>query len=533
MAMTTKRAVSSLLCLAALIGACSQSEAPAPRLEPRPQNEDSTTEGDRIGYVVDASLAANKVGSESVVYDDATSLRFHFAALALAPGAVLEIDSSDGNVIKLTEADNGADVWTSPVAGKQAVLRLSADGAGTGSYKVDRVAIGTVDELAALGPLASLCGGADFANVACLNTLSSSLYRPEAFDASRSVAQIEYIKGPSRYSCTGFLIGPDGLFLTNFHCIGDQATANTITARFNFQLQGCGGTAMEVIESWEGATFLKGNQALDYALLRINAQIPKVDGNQAPSGYGTFSPSAKYKYLSLDPGTTLRADETEMYLSHHPGATRKVVSFNDSDLGGGRCRVRSVNETVTDPISGYTYKEGVDIGYSCDTYPGSSGSPVFSTATNRVIALHHLGGCGSASVGGVNHGISMRDLYPEIRCYLDPSQSCANPSATEASQFSCAGQDRCGSIAGCSCQINCGQPGGTPCCADKVSVCGGGSGGSGGTGGSGGGGTTNMCTNRCGGAYFGPPNNCYCGPTISCGNQCCPGALEACGTGTP
>ena len=52
-----------------------------------------------------------------------------------------------------------------------------------------------------------------------------------------------------------------------------------------------------------------------------------------------------------------------------------------------------------------------NIGYTCDTEPGSSGSPVLSAVNHTMIALHHLGGCN-------NHGTYMRDIYPEIKSII-------------------------------------------------------------------------------------------------------------------
>ena len=39
-----------------------------------------------------------------------------------------------------------------------------------------------------------------------------------------------------------------------------------------------------------------------------------------------------------------------------------------------------------------------DIGYFCDTTGGSSGSPVWSGVTHKVIGLHHFGGCANSAV---------------------------------------------------------------------------------------------------------------------------------------
>ena len=44
------------------------------------------------------------------------------------------------------------------------------------------------------------------------------------------------------------------------------------------------------------------------------------------------------------------------------------------------------------------YAPGSDVSYFCDTDGGSSGSPVISRRTDKVIALLHFGGCPNSGV---------------------------------------------------------------------------------------------------------------------------------------
>jgi V8-like Glu-specific endopeptidase len=46
------------------------------------------------------------------------------------------------------------------------------------------------------------------------------------------------------------------------------------------------------------------------------------------------------------------------------------------------------------------YATNSDVAYLCDTAGGSSGSPVLSRTTNKVVALHHFGGCPNSGVRG-------------------------------------------------------------------------------------------------------------------------------------
>jgi len=54
------------------------------------------------------------------------------------------------------------------------------------------------------------------------------------------------------------------------------------------------------------------------------------------------------------------------------------------------------------------YAPDTDISYYCDTEGGSSGSPVLSRDSDKVVALHHFGGC-------PNSGVRMDRIYPLIQ----------------------------------------------------------------------------------------------------------------------
>ena len=56
-----------------------------------------------------------------------------------------------------------------------------------------------------------------------------------------------------------------------------------------------------------------------------------------------------------------------------------------------------------------------------DTEGGSSGSPIFRDADDKLIGLHHCGGCSSPGVG--NRGMLISDIYPFIQDYLCPEDA--------------------------------------------------------------------------------------------------------------
>lgn len=91
-------------------------------------------------------------------------------------------------------------------------------------------------------------------------------------------------------------------------------------------------------------------------------------------------------YLELETERTPNNDET-IYIPQHPGARPKMLALYDSSESGSVCRVLNQNRGNCGSSAPYS-----DVRYTCDTEGGTSGSPVISRETNKVIALHHCGG---------------------------------------------------------------------------------------------------------------------------------------------
>jgi hypothetical protein len=68
-----------------------------------------------------------------------------------------------------------------------------------------------------------------------------------------------------------------------------------------------------------------------------------------------------------------------------------------------------------------------------DTEGGSSGSPIYRESDDKLVGLHHCGGCEEAGVG--NRGMLMSDIYPEIAAFLCTAevelQALASPALAE------------------------------------------------------------------------------------------------------
>jgi len=202
----------------------------------------------------------------------------------------------------------------------------------------------------------SICGTDNKQRPAC--------YSGNAFDKSRAVARL-LIGGTSL--CTAWRIGAGDKMLTNNHCASSNADVAATEVWFNYQHSGCTGTGLAAVTKVSGKTMLKTSGPLDYTLFTIN--------NAANvASFGT---------LSIDPRMPNAAEQ--IYIPQHPGGRFKEIAVNSTSDSTGKCKV-------------FATQVGNDFTYYCDTEGGSSGSPVFSASNNKVIGLHHLGGCTNRAV---------------------------------------------------------------------------------------------------------------------------------------
>jgi predicted small lipoprotein YifL len=188
---------------------------------------------------------------------------------------------------------------------------------------------------------------------------------------SRAVGYISIPAVGSR--CTAWLVSND-VVITNNHCIGSASEA--VGARVSFNYEDGVDSAARIW--YPCATFIKTWSGDDMTALRcsaVNGQLPgQVYGFLTVSSTNAATNSAVYVVnQNCDYYTT-------------PSCVPTKKSSPGSVLNG--------NYSTT------------DISYNSDTLGGSSGSPVLSTSSNQVVALHHIGiGGNSQGRGTANTGV--------------------------------------------------------------------------------------------------------------------------------
>lgn len=191
--------------------------------------------------------------------------------------------------------------------------------------------------------------------------------------AGKPVADIDLPVMGSR--CTGFLIG-ESILMTNHHCIPTSSHARGVTAIFNHQK----GVSKSSQRKYDCSTFIGNNAKLDYALLKCKSfpgrtyGVAELDDSQMQRGASIFIVQQNCDYY-MD----RNCDYTKKY------STGAITKIEDE----------------------YTH--------NADTLGGSSGSPVFDSETNTVIAIHHAGyGNNGQGRGLENYAVPMSKIVPHI-----------------------------------------------------------------------------------------------------------------------
>ncbi len=397
---TTRHALAAFALLFAFVPATSLL-AKSPRELPR-QGVTQIAELRDANYRLD--LKRSNARQFEVRSADAAFIKVHFEYINLPRGMSVEVFNPDGSeVYRYGGAQNdaftidkalGQDGVTSfaamsisgPVANVRLVGQAKEPWTSAHGVRVSRVLEGYPEALLAslqrdellAGPAAkAICGVDDKRAVACYASSDAT-----AVDRSRPVARLVMSGGGL---CTAWRVGSGNHLFTNNHCFTTTAEVAASEVWFNYQATNCSSTTSGTTTKVAGATMLKTDATLDYTLFTVN----------------NFSSLAGFGYLGLDARTPTTNEE--IFIPQHPGGRIKELATVSDHVGGARCRI----DTATQNGNG----TNTDAGYKCDTEPGSSGSPVVARSSNKVIALHHLGGCN-------NSGAQITKIWPQVSTHF-------------------------------------------------------------------------------------------------------------------
>ena len=172
---------------------------------------------------------------------------------------------------------------------------------------------------------------------------------PAIVRAARAIGKLIFADGADLDSCSGFLVSMDE-FVTNNHCVSsEEACIQGAVVIFGYEEDEKGVISQGTQYRCEALPV--HNATLDFSILRLSGR-----------------PGDKWGWLHVS-GRTARAGE-QAFIIQHPGGDPKQIARKGCAIS--------------------TPAFGNDLGHSCDTATGSSGSPVLDS-TLKVIGLHHLG----------------------------------------------------------------------------------------------------------------------------------------------
>ncbi len=351
--------------------------------------------------------APRVVWSEVVQRPGAGYLALHFTEFELAPGDALVLTDADGGQTLRLEGRGKAGAgtfWARHFQGDTVRLELHAKSRRGGlGFVIDDIAVG--DALAEPRATEAICGPDDMRHAVCYQES-----HPTEYGKARAVARL-LINGTRL--CTGWLVSPYNHLLTNFHCISNAAEALNTDFEFAAEAPNCSDPSCALCnpgQVFSGGTLVQFNPSLDYALVRVD----------------TGNPAAQFGSLEIDPAGAAVGEQ--IYIPQHArGQGKKIAIFSSEPTDGGVCRISTLSAP---PCFGSGF---YDVGYMCDTQGGSSGSPVLSSTTDRVVALHHCSTC-------PNRGVPIGLVYDEIHDQL--VGGCTTDAECDDGRY-CTGSDSC------------------------------------------------------------------------------------------
>ena len=385
----------------------------------------------KVAELVSSSAQISYEDSQNpltIKHPGATHIKLNFSVFDIAPGDTVTVTSGDGNLSYRYPGDPSTQdpkypgFWPLTIFGDTVTIRLNAADPSKSSKLFRGVEVAryfrgfskrerqTINTPAIA--VASLCGAKDYQPVECY---AGQTQFEDEYEASNAVG-ILYAQGEQ---CTAWRVGPQpDTVITNEHCVENANELVGAEVWFGHQ-SACDGTSTGISAVIVTANqFLVSDAVMDLTLFTVNN----------PQSIETFG--------ALEVDNRQAAVGEEIYIPQHPNDQKKQLAIFDSENNGQRCDVAENNHDG--------YGVDTDIAYTCDTEVGSSGAPVLSETNNKVIALHHFGGC-------LNSGARSDLFWPIIEPFLPTPLPVCDPyfeSATILENLECTDYSTCESICG-------------------------------------------------------------------------------------
>ncbi|KAF0740630.1 hypothetical protein Ae201684P_002149 [Aphanomyces euteiches] len=334
-------------------------------------------------YVFPVATTPSVVFSMPVHDPAAEFISFNVTALDLPPRDYIQVRPLNASAPVYTYRGHYPDgILTTALFAQDVVFELISFGSTNSNCEYG---VSVADYRFSATPPAheSTCDTTDDANSPACNRLS--VY----WQGSQAVVRLLINTADGARWCSGWLVGCENHVLTNHHCIASEEDAAATT--FDIQAYGkchescIGGGSCSAGNVVVGSTLIASSATLDYALVQL------------------ASPTATSTFLQLQPTTPVGG---RIYIPQYAYGAGMVVAIKTNSKYG-------LLETST-----YSNKDcGLDgmVGYRLNTSPGSSGSPVISTTTNGVVAMHSCGGCSVVANGSLNGGIAAGWIVQDLQ----------------------------------------------------------------------------------------------------------------------
>ena len=206
-------------------------------------------------------------------------------------------------------------------------------------------------------------------------------------DEVRSVAMI--LSGGGFRLCTGSMVNNvrqdlTPYFLTANHCLGGESSWIFM---FNYESAGCNNQNGPTYMTVQGSTLLENSSSSDFALLRLEEDIPE---------------SYEIHYAGWDASGSTPVTPVCI---HHPSGDIKKISFdyNNASNAGNYWDINNWEDGTTEP--------------------GSSGSPLFDGSSHRIVGQLYGGTASCTSITYDTYGKVSSSWGLGLRSYLDPDNT--------------------------------------------------------------------------------------------------------------